>query len=753
MIRFSVFKCVAVTSIILLGLIVASPNILPQNLLKFFPYWFVKLQLPMGIDLRGGSRLVVQFEDEATAKRSIDATIEIMKRRLQNSGYNPSDFIVVPQAKDRIRVEVPRLFNVQILKNIVSVTGNLAFYIEDSTVSANQTIRGEKKLPPQDLLLYSLDDPPKGYVVNNKPLLTNENFAGAVAQRLDQSGDFATDVQLDAMGREKLISFSTDHPAMRLVAVFDGEVVMPILQGSLRDKSLLSIEPLDEDVAKNLANVLSIGPLPHDVKLIEERTIGADLGEDFASAGLMAAFGAILVIMIFMMFAYGVMGLVANIALTLNLILLIGCLSLAGAPLTLAGFAGLVLIIGISVDANILIFERIREERRYGLSLMQSIVMGFKNALATIVDADFTTLIAVVVLFLLGVGPIHGFALVVSFGIFTSLFTTFLVTPLLLQLWVKYLRPRELSWGLLRLISANSTIRFMHIKAFTLSAALLLIIATIGLYATVGVNYGIDFRGGSLALLEAKNGQVNIEDIKDRVQNLNMGDVKVEHVNTSSGASLLIPSQQYGDSSEQAVSAKLRSEFSKDYRVERMDVVGSTVSSQLTEASLFAIVVSLAAIFFYVTIRFSWKFAVGAVLTTIHDAIVLIGVFVFTDWQFNLWSAAALLAVIGYSLNDTIVIYDRVRTLLAHHGNFKLSLLVDLAINRTLSRTVMTSLATLIAHIPLYYFGTDDMRNFASVLLLGIVIGTYSSIFIAGPLLVVLRIGQPESKINSFKVW
>lgn len=746
MLHFSVFKRVVIVFIILMGLIVASPNLMPQNLLNYFPNWFVKLHLPMGIDLRGGSRLVVQFEDEATAKRSRKATIEIMKRRLQNSGHHLSDFSVVPQAHDRIRVEVPGLFNVQILKNIVSVTGKLSFFVEDATVSANETIRGEQKIPPQDLLLYSLDDPPKGYVVYNRPLLTNENIAGAIAHRFNQSGDWATNIHLDAIGREKLNGFFADNPGVRLVAVFDGEVVMPILLESSKDLNLLSIQPLDEDVAENLANVLSSGPLPHDVKFIEERTIGADLGGEYASRGLNAAFGAIVTVMVFMIFGYGLMGWIADIALALNLILLIACLSLVGAPLTLAGFAGLVLIIGISVDALILIFERIREDRRQGFSVEQSTEMGFKNALSTIVDADVTTLIASVVLFMLGVGPIHGFALVVSFGIFTTLFTTFFITPLLMQLWLRSLRPKELSPGLLHFSSANIAIRFMRIKALTLGLALFLVAAIIALYSSAGVNYGIDFKGGSLAVLQAKTGLVNIDDVKGRVQDLNMGEIKVEHSIKASEASLLIPSQEYGDSSEQAVSAKLRGEFSKDYRVERMDVVGPTVSNQLSRASLIAIIVSLMAIFFYVTFRFSWKFAVGAVLTTIHDIIILIGIFIFTDWQFNLWSTAALLAIIGYSLNDTIVVYDRVRTLLARQRFLKLSSLVDLAINRTLSRTVMTSFAALIAHIPLYYFGSGDIRNFATVLLSGIVIGTYSSIFIAGTLLVVLRIRQPESK-------
>ncbi|CAM1651239.1 Protein-export membrane protein SecD/SecF/SecDF [Bartonella choladocola] len=736
MLYFPRWKRLLIWVIVLLGVVVALPNILPRTVLDHLPKFYSTLHLPMGVDLQGGSRLVVQLPKNELDKR--DATIDVMKRRLDIGAAGFKDYSIAKQSRDKIRIEVPGLFDVQLLKDIVSVTARFSLYEEDTSVPVNEVVMGKIARPEGTIVTYSMDDPPVSYLLKEPPFLTNDNIAGAYAEK-NKNGSLLT-VALDSEGEQKLSGFTGKNPDKRLIIVFDNEVLaamrfpVPINDGYIR------VGPLPDDVAHNLETVLTTGPLPTDLTFIEERTVGGDLGTAYAKAGLHAAFGALVIVAVFMILSYGLLGLTADVALAANLMMLVAVLSIIGTPLTLAGFAGLVLIIGVSVDANILIYERIREARRNNYSVTQAVEAGFSGAMSTIVDANVTTFIAALVLFMLGTGPIHGFALTVTIGILTSLFTTFTFTRMMISWWIRTFHPREIPQRIIRIIPPNTSIRFMKLGKITLAVSTVLIILTGSLYVTAGVNYGIDFAGGSLAVLEAKNGKADIYDIADRVSDLNIGGVNVSPTKKPSEAELTIASQGNGEDAEQTVAVKLRGEFGNDYTLQRLDIVGPTVSTELSRVSALAIFVSLLAIFIYVLLRFRWQFAVGAVLTTVHDIIILVGIFLLFQWQFNLWSIAALLAIIGYSLNDTIVVYDRVRSLLKKRGAIDMRSLVDIAINRTLSRTILTSLATLVAHLPLYYFGGADMKDFASVLLIGIIIGTYSSIFIAGPLLVLLKV-------------
>lgn len=748
MLFFPLWKRIIVWLVVACGVIIALPNFLPRSVLSYLPSGYASLHLPMGIDLQGGSRLLLGFDNKKNADEFREKTMDVMHRRLEIRSQNFPDFRLVKQGSSQIRVEVPGLFDVEFLKDIVTTPARLQIFAEDVSVSARDVMMNRRTLPEGDQLLYTMQDPPVGYLVKKSPVLDNADIARAFPEEKAGGDTASLMIALTPEGAKKFETATQDAAGKRLIVSFDGEV-LSILQFPLEiTPGFIRLGPFENDVAENLAAVFSAGPLPTDITLIEERTIGADLGSDYAKTGLYAAFGALAIVMLFMLICYGFLGIIADIALVINLVLLFGVLTLIGTPLSLSGFAGLVLIMGISVDANILIYERIREASSHGYSMAQSIQAGFTDALGTIVDADITTLIAALTLFLLGVGPIHGFALTVTVGIIISLFTTITLTRMMIVGWVKNFKPLQLPRGMVQLVPLNTHIGFMRIRAFTLSLSTILIFLVFGLYATMGVNYGIDFSGGSLAVLQTKKGDANLDDIRNRIWNINIGDASVEISKNPKEALVTIPSQDLGESAEQAVARKLDAEFADDYTLQRMDVVGPIVSQELSRTSILAVALSLLAIFLYVWLRFRWQFALGAVLTTIHDIIILIGIFIFFQWQFNIWSIAALLAIIGYSLNDTIVVYDRVRDLLHREGKITIAALVDIAINRTLSRTILTSLATLIAHIPLYYLGGPDMRNFASILLLGIVIGTYSSIFIAGPLLVLFGL-KPSGALSA----
>jgi len=726
-----------------MAILTSLPNILPRSVLDRLPAWVVRLQIPLGIDLQGGSRLVLQVDPMDVALQTsggVDAVIAVMRRRLDQAGAAFAHYRISRLGKEQIKIEVPALFDVDLLKSLVTTVAKLAIYPSYQGMNADDIIMERADLPADAQIFYDHDgDPPISYLVHNQPLLTSEDI-----EAIHLTQDTAEFSHID-IGTQRKIDTALATKSRSLIAVLDGEV---IANAHLNDAHGFTLARLVSDFAENLSIVLHAGTLPIPTHVLEERTVGVDQGGEFAQAGKQAILGALLIMAVFMIACYGMLGLIANLVLTVNLALLASILSLNGLPLTLAGFAGLVLTVGIAVDALILIYERIREERRSGAALSTALDAGFLRARSTIIDANITTLLGAMMLFLFGTGPIFGFAMTVAIGICVSLFTSLIFARFLLGLWLHYGKPQDMGKRLLQLVPNQTSIPFMRLRRFFLGLSLSSVCLTVILHASVGLHYGIDFSGGSLAVLTPYRGDVDITDIANRVEALNIGNVNLQKSPDGDSVHLTIPSQIMGESADQSVALKLRGEFDADYQLEKMDVVGPSLSGQFSLVSIGAVFLSLVAIFLYVWVRFNWKFGLGALISTLHDVIVLLLVFIVTGWEFNLWSVAALLAIIGYSLNDTIVVYDRIRSLLLRERTMKLATLVDLAINRTLSRTVLTSLATLLAHIPLYYYGGADIRNFASVLLIGILIGTVSSIFIAGPLLVVLKVGQSREKVN-----
>lgn len=731
MLYFSRWKSALIWLAILASFLIASPNFFSRETLANLPGFLPTKQVALGLDLSGGSRLVLQVQN--AGRGDLDRTKEIMRQRLEELGYgNP---IVEEEGRNRIRVEVPGLYDAQLLKDILSIRGNLSFRAVDDSVSPDDAIRGT---PPADsTVVYSYDDPPVGYLVKNEPVFTGADVTDAKATLSEDDNEPIITLTLDEKGRSNLAAATAQAIGKSFAIVVDNQVVSaPVVDEPLDTNELQISGAFDLQSANNMSVVLRSGALPKAVSVLEERTIASALGDDYASAAVSAALLAALLVGLFMVLSYGILGVIAMVALAVNMIILIAIISLIGASITLASVAGLVLIIGMAVDANILIYERVREDRRKGYSVVQAMESGFYRALSTIVDANLTTMIAALVLFLLGSGPVHGFALTVTIGIGTTLFTTLTFTRLLIAQWVRTAKPKEIPKRRLKLVPTVTHIPFMRLQFVTLGISVLASAIVVALFVNIGLNYGIDFRGGSMVELQARSGDANLPDIEERMSELNIDSARVLPAKSPRSALVIIGSQEVGDDAEQTVAVKLRGEFEQDYSFQRVEVVGPTVSEQLSQAGLLALFLSLAGIFIYVWIRFRWQLALGAVLSTLHDVIILAGVFIVFRMEFNLWSVAAVLTIIGYSLNDTIVIYDRVRENLKRYSSAPLPAIIDASINQTLSRTLPTAFVTFIAHIPLYMFGGADIRMFALALSVGIIVATYSSIFIAAPLLV-----------------
>lgn len=731
MLYFSRWKTILIWSVVLAGIIISLPNLFSQNLLASLPDWLHARQVPLGLDLQGGSRLRLQVDKEHLP--DTEATVAVINRRLGELGY--ASPLVESDRGGRVLVEVPGLYDSQLLKDILSVAGRLSFRAVDDSMPVQDAI---DTAPPEDSqIAYSLDDPPVAYLVKKTPLVSNENFVDAQAGIDTATQQPVITFRLDSLGADKFSKFTQGSVGKSFAIVLDDQVLSaPVIREPIPGNTGQIAGNFDISGASNLALVMRAGALPAAVTVLEERTVGTDLGAASVYSGKVAALiGAVLVIA-FMVVSYGLLGVIASIALVVNVILILAVLTLFGAPLTLAGVAGIVLTIGMAVDSNVLFYERIREDRRAGFSVIQAIDSGFARALATIVDANVTTLIAALVLFTLGSGPVHGFALTVTIGIVTTLFTTFTLTRLLVSVWVQRSKPKEVPAGWVKLVPNDTRIGFMKIRGLTLGFSALSSIAAVVLLVTVGMNFGIDFKGGTMVELQSQEGAIDLDDVYSRLDELNIGDVKIERFKSDDRALITVGSQGGGEDAEQTVGVKIRNEFQDEYNLPRVDVIGPSVSSELSQAGILAVVLTLVVIFAYVWFRFEWHFALGAILATIHDVLLLIAIFIIFRMEFNLWSIAALLAIVGYSLNDTVVIYDRVRENIRRYSrNTPLSVILDASINQTLSRTILTSVATFLALAVLYFYGGEDVQSFALTLVLGIIVATYSSIFVAGPLL------------------
>ena len=404
------------------------------------------------------------------------------------------------------------------------------------------------------------------------------------------------------------------------------------------------------------------------------------------------------------------------------------------------GIAGIALTLGMAVDSNVIIFERVREERSQGRSLIQSLDSGFRRALAAVVDANLTTLIAAVILFYMGTGPIRGFAVTLAIGIVTTVFTAFTLTRWLIAAWLKRNRPTEFPAGLVHYLPLDPKVNLMRWRnlAFALSAAVTLFVAV--MFFVTPMNLGIDFRGGSMIEVQAKDGTADAGDVRARLSVLDIGEVQVQEFGNAELMIRVEGQREGGDTAEQSVIDKVHGALDSDYEFRRVEVVGPTVSSELAWTGTIGVIASMFAMLLYIWVRFEWQFGVGAIVSTLHDVVFMVGLYVVFGFEFNLASIAAILTVVGYSINDTVVIYDRVRENLRRYKKMPIVDLINLSLSQTLSRTFLTGLTTLFALTALYLWGGEVISDFMFAILIGVLVGTYSSLFIAGPMLILFKL-------------
>jgi len=514
--------------------------------------------------------------------------------------------------------------------------------------------------------------------------------------------------------------------------------------------------------AVDLANVLRAGKLPASAEIIQADEVGPSLGQEAIDSGMKSFLIALAFVLIWMIFYYGKAGIFADIALLLNILLIFGVLASLGAVLTLPGIAGIVLTIGISVDANVLIFERIREELAKGKSQKESIKDGFSNALSSILDANITTGLTALILFVFGTGPIKGFATTLIIGILTSLFTAIFITRLLIDWWVNRGGTLDFATAMTKGLFKNVNINFLKKRKVAYVISGVLIAASLGSLFTTGLDQGIDFVGGRTYQVRFEQ-PVSTEEITNVLSDPAV--FASAEVKTIGSANQLKISTKYRveDNSVEAdeeVQTKLFEalkpylpsgmtylEFqdgSGEAKIGKMlsSKVSPTIADDIKKSSFWAVLGSLVVVFLYILFRFKrWQFSLGAVAAVFHDVLIVLGIFSLT-WKFMPFSMeidqafiAAILTVIGYSLNDTVVVFDRIREFLNEHTSWEFGKTINASLNSTLSRTLNTSVTTLVVLLAMFIFGADSLRGLLFALIVGVIVGTYSSMFIATPLM------------------
>ena len=572
------------------------------------------------------------------------------------------------------------------------------------------------------------------YLVKKKPELGGELLKHAYVSYPKMLP--AVNIEFNRRGAllfERVTGANVGEP---LAIVLDGVVQSaPIIEEKIPRTSTGFISGrFTPEEANDLAIMLRAGALPASISVEFEQTVGPSLGRDSVRKGVKAAIVGTLFVLIFMMVYYLLCGLLANFALCLNLVILLGALAGLGATLTLPGIAGIILTMGMSVDANVIIFERMREEIRSGKTVRASIAGGYSKAFHTILDANVTTLIAAMVLFQFGTGPIRGFAVTLSLGIIGSMFTAIVVTRLVLDLLSSR---RKFSRLLMLQLIRRSNVRFVERRRIAFVASVLIIVVG-GIFTIMrgSDNLGIDFRGGTL-LLRTFRESVPIERVRESLAKIGLEKSILQQFDDGKG--VIIRTEGESGTAGQ-IDDGLKKEFGRvlqdPEKFGQTSFVGPVVGKDLARQARFAILFSLLGIVIYISWRFEFKFAMAAIAALLHDVLITVGIFSFTGREITLPVIAALLMIIGYSLNDTIVVFDRIRENRRLLRKESFMRIVNLSINQTLSRTVLTSFTTLMVVTSLFVFGGEVIHDFAFAILVGIVVGTYSSIFVASPILV-----------------
>lgn len=694
-------------------------------------------KIRLGLDLKGGTSFLLRLipgEDQSITRDMLDQAVEVIRKRVDQ--YGVSEPLITPQGSDRILVQIPGLGADQIdaarqqLQRVAKLEFSLVADNSDEILAALDA--GTAILDPALTILPvkpnpSNPDAETRLVVRKRPAFTGENVRRAFAY-FDNAG-YGVSLELDADGAKKFDDLARENKGRRLAIILDGEIQSaPVLRSDYYGGRATITGSFSDTEARNLASVLE-NPLKVPVQIEETRSVSASLGADSIRSGLLAGLLGAGLILLFMLIYYQLAGLIAIFGLLVNVILLFGLMAMFHFTLTLPGIAGIILTVGMAVDANVLIYERLREELAAGKSLPNALNGAYDKAFSAIFDANITTLITSVILMFQATGSVRGFAVTLTLGIIASMFSALLVTRTAFRWLLDFNLLRHLR--MLDLIP-KKPINFLGLRKPAILLSLALLLGTALLLSLRGKNnLGLDFLGGDLVLFDA-NTPVPIADARKALEPLGLANLPIlyEHEGTKQLLSVRGP-----QGSAPTIVQTLTSAFQQQgLRPVLTETVGAQIGTEFAQRALLALALGLLGILIYTSLRFEFGFALGAVVAVIHDVILTLGAFALVGGELSLVMVGAILTIAGYSINDTIVVFDRIREGLRSGARGSIEDIINRSINETLGRTILTGGTTILSIAALFFFGGPVLRDFSFAILVGVLIGTYSSIFIASPI-------------------
>ena len=706
-----------------------------------------------------------QEEIDYIRKNAVNQSLEIIRNRIDQFGV--SEPVVLRQGENQIVVQLPGVKDPDRAMGLIGQTAQLEFKLVSEASSVNlpqlidETVKGgqwregesrrqlnlalQSRLPQGTEIFFEKVVDPQTKRESRVPLLletpvlmTGEMVKNAQVRIGGTFNEPYVSLDLTGHGGRVFANLTEKSVGRRLAIVLDENVrSAPVIREKILGGSAQISGSFTHEEATDLAIVLRVGALPAPVDVIQNLTVGASLGQDSIRDGIYSGLAGALMVVLFMIVYYRTSGIIANISLALNILLLFVALAMLGSTLTLPGIAGVILSIGMGVDANILIYERMRDEFALGKSVRAGVDAGFNRAFWSIVDGQVTTLITALVLFLFGTGPIKGFAITLTFGILFNLFAVLFFSRLMFDSLLSLKILKKISF--LQMIGKTS-FDFMSVRkiAFACSSALVVL----GLIAFVQIlrghaNMGVDFTGGTL-LQYRTAAPFSLEEVRGHLRDQGFTGIDLQQVTSENQLIVKVKQseEKIGNLSDRITTSLAGKEFGAGFTLESKSEIGASVSADLRSKAIISVVLSMLGVIAYLALRFDFRFSVAATVATLHDVLAVLGICWLAGKEINLLIITALLTLAGYSLNDTVVIFDRIRENMHKEEAGSFYQIINDSINQVLGRSFITGLSVLFCLTSLFFFGGATLHDFSFALLVGMAVAFFSSVFVASPLLV-----------------
>ena len=721
----------------------------------------------LGLDLQGGLSVILEGQSTATnpvTDEKMTQAVKVIQDRVNRLGVAEPE--IQRQGADKISVQLPGIDNPDEALKLIGKTAVLEFfdvkqfgtpYATEAEALKAAGVTSADQLPAGTEIVHwpvKGDNTADQWFVVTTPPVVNGSMLTKAGVGFDQNNQPKIDMEFNSEGATAFGNITgkmaettqITGETQRLAIVLDGEVASaPRVLERIPDGRAEITGKFTLDDARNLALVLNTGRLPVKLIPVSQSSVGAVLGQAALNQALIAGAVGLLLVMIFMIAYYRLLGVVASVALIIYGVLFIGILNGIGVTMTLPGIAGMILTLGMAVDANVLIFARMRDEVAAGKTIQAATSAGFKKAFRAVFDCNMTTIITAIILFWAASGSIKGFALTLGIGVVLSMFTAVLVTRSMLNLlmgWKWFRNPKLL--GLHVRAGGVKVYHFMRYKWwYLITLGAVTVFAVITIFA-VGLDFGIDFKGGTRMEVGLEQA-ATVDEVRSLVSDMGIKDPVVQEVTGASGAhSFMITAQDMTDAQSRQVLAELDSRFGTKGEATGTESVGASFGKETTNRAFIACAIAIIAIIGYLTFRFEFKFAIPAIVALLHDVGLTLGIYAASNRLVTTATVAAILTILGYSVHDTIIVFDRIRENTPLMKKETYGDMVDLSISQTLIRSINTTIALLLPLLAILIFGGPTLKDFAFALTIGVLTGTYSSFFVASPLVVLWKEREPR---------